>query len=403
MRDLYKMELKKLWKHKHIRLCFLGLFVFVIGFGVSTYQRYSNQSGLKNETLIYEGETYTGFSAIRELDRFHHEHFYTTKLDQATYATWIKQFQDHLQTATDETMEASITQLYVPSMQPKWVEREAYLLTKEKIDKALIQLENDPLALYADDAPKIMLQELTRTFDDQELTYINQRIMTMPTLYDAKQGYEYVMCGMVSLQASLIFGLCLLAVIISGLFTQEYMSHVDQLTHAVVRTTGKQAIAKLLVGLSVTILLCLLMVLCIYGVPAIMIGFYSLDQPIVEFPMTMLEQLIRFLILFVIACLSYGSIFLFLSSIFNNRFTCFIASLVWILLSYVLGYVPGFESIRYLLPGSMIIPPFDYEMISMFDHVYMRTTMIGVVWLILTCFFLYGAYFNYKHREVKNV
>lgn len=464
MRALYKIEMKKLWKRNINKLSILFFLLFILYLGSSTYDRYFNRKGFSDAAVYKDGEIYTGFSAIREIDQTHHERYMDVEsFDSIAYKEQKRQFEEELQrlanareideqqmqdrygkdwkqlyeacqrqtltygdfqpedqmhnkqeivpldafllyyTKESEDIVNSFLELERPQIANQWLDREAYLLTREKVDTLLQMLSENPNVLSANEnAPSILLPSVTRAYSEEEIDNINARFLSIDTIFDASGGYEYFICGAESLQATFLIALILLGIVVSGIFNQEYSTYVDQITHPVKQGTRKQAIAKVLAGMSITAAMCFLTILCIWGVPYLMIGFYSLEQPIKEFPITMKESMVLFMLLFSVSCMSYGSFMLFISSYTKNSFLALILILVWILATTLLGYLPIHEVLVHVLPGSFIIPPFDYEIVSILGMIALRGYVVCGVWGLASISFFYLSYHHYKNKEIQN-
>lgn len=463
MLDVYRSEMKKIWKKPIHKVCMFLFLVFCIILSVSSYQRYFQQSGLSDASITIDGQTYRGFAAIKEIDKIHHDIAMRTdvmdmawyeqlqedvknkqlssmpkEIDaqqmqnvygsdwQEAYAACQKQtltYQDfHNQwdkqqhapedivpidafplfyTQASQEAEDVLRKLYLPAIPYAMLDKEHYLLNKDKIEEALQMNQEDPLALTSDTYPKTMLPHIQRSYSDAEITYMNERFLQAKTIFDAKQGYEYFLSSVQNLETYLPMGLLLLMILLSGIFNQEYSAKTDQLLHAVEIGSGKQAIAKIAVGMTFALLFCGLSLLCILGIPWVMIGFYSLDQITIGMPITLFENMVIFVLKFMVSCFSYGAIFLCISSYAPHRFISFIGSGIWMLISCFLGMMIG-DSLYFFLPGSFMGYPFDQEIISMFSVITLRSYVIILVWLLLSCFFLYLSYRHYKHREITN-
>lgn len=464
MFTLYRMEMKKLWKRCVNRLCILLFLFFILYLGYSTYERYFNIRGLSDASVHKDGEIYTGFAAIREIDQTHHERYMdiesfdpiayeeqkrvfevelqklmdAREIDEVqmrdhygvdwkelykacqeqtlTYGVFQPENQSHnkqeivpldafplFYTKESESLVDSFLELERPQISDQWIDRDAYLLTREKVDMQLQIQSEDPTSVSSNNKIfKILLPSITKAYSEEEMNAINERFLAIDTLFDASGGYDYFICGAESLQATFLFALILLAILLCGIFNQENSTGVDQITHPVKQGSRKQAIAKVLAGMSITAILCMLTILCVWGVPYLMVGFYSLEQPILEFPITMKENMILFLLLFSVSCFSYGSFMLLVSSYTKNSFIALLLVLIWILATSFLGYLPINETLVHLLPGSFIIPPFDYEIVSMFGMMILRGYLVCAGWGMVSIGFLYVAYRHYKTRDIQN-
>lgn len=463
MLKLYCSEMKKVWKKPIHKICIFLFLVFSIVLSVSAYQRYFNQAGLSNASITRNGQTYHGFAAIQLIDATHHELAVAADvMDMAWYEQMQRDMNQKLQTSsikeiddqqmqnvygsdwqeayaacqkqtltyqdfhnqwdkqqhapedivpidafplfyTQASQEAEdvLRILYLPAIPYTLLDKEHYLLNKNKIEDALQMNQEDPLAWTSDAYPKMMLPHIQRSYSDAEITYMNEHFLQAKTIFDAKQGYEYFLSSVQNLETYLPIGLLLLMILLSGIFNQEYSAKTDQLLHAVEIGSGKQAIAKIAVGMTFALLFCGLSLLCILGIPWVMIGFYSLDQITIGMPITFFENMVIFVLKFMVSCFSYGAIFLCISSYAQHRFISFISSGIWMLMSCFLGMMIG-DSLYFFLPGSFMGYPFDQEIISMFGVITLRSYVVALVWLLFSCLFLYLSYRHYKHREITN-
>lgn len=466
MRRLYLAEWKKLWKRRVHRVCLLMLMLCFVYLGYSTYQKFFAHRSIFDELAGEDGSVYQGLDALLYLDAFQHsfagkideewpqkretiieekakenniflqideqamqeslgenwrEYYEACEKQTLTYKEYseidpsIKNDADYDPDAllsidrfalqyTEESATAyyNFRTLYSFPIPFYLMDRERYLLTPEKVDASVRQYDSQH---YVNAHEQDTMIAVTKPYDSAQMEAINEQLMSLPMVFDASWGYTYFMDGVNALSYTYIIILVLMAVLISGIFSQEYSCKTDQLLRSVQLGNAKQAVAKLLVGLTICLLALLFLVLCVWGIPYVMIGYHSLAQAIDEWPITMAENMRIFIQLLVVSCLAYGSIFLWVSSRAKGRFSCLVACLLCIAATYFGGFLLqgiGWENAPGYLIGSNIMMPFLYEPAILFGFAIMKCDLIAGGWALLSLAFLYFTYRHYKNREIQN-
>lgn len=466
MHRLYLAEWKKLWKNRVHQVCLLMLMLCIVYLGFSSYQKFFSHRTVFDEVIGEDGVTYHGMDALLYLDAFHHryagsidqewvqkrdtlieakakENNITLEIDeQAMQENFGEHWREYYEACEKQTLTYKDYSEIYPSIKndpdydpdallsidrfalqytqesassyfnirtlysfhiPFYVmDRERYLLTPEKVD-ASVQKYN--LQQYVNAHEQDTAIAVTKPYDSAQIEAINAQLMSLPMVFDASWGYTYFMDSVNALSYVYVVILVLMAVLISGIFSQEYSCKTDQILRSVQFGNKQQAIAKLFVGLTICFFVFLSLLLCIWGIPYFMIGYYSLAQAIDEWPITMAENMRIFIQLLGVSCFAYGSIFLWISSKTKGRFSCLVACLLCLAITYFGGFVLqgiGYENAPGYLIGPNIMMPFLYEPAILFDFAIMKCDLVAICWGLLTFVFLYLTYRHYKNREIQN-
>lgn len=466
MRKLYVAEWKKLWKHRANQVCLLLLLLCVVYQGYGTYQKFSDHHITFEGSIGEDGVTYQGLDEIRYIDSIHHqyagiideawlkkrntiveekakEHNIVKVVDeQAMQETFGENWKAYYEKCQKQTLTykeyseiypsittsadydpkailplemfveyfteesvsgyAMLYRLYDFTIPFYAIERERYLLTSEKVDASVRHFTSSGY-LNAHDMDTVV--RITKPYDAAVIQAINDQLLRLPMVYDASYGYIYFKEAMDEFVYMYLIILIILAILISSIFSQEYSCQTDQMLRSVVYGNKQQAIAKQLVGMTICFITFCLLVLCIWGIPYLLIGYYSLEQGIHEWPITMAEEMLIFILSLGVSCFAHGALFLWVSSRAKGRFNSLIISVFIVAITCFGGFILqflGFEDAPSYLIGTNVAIHVLYEPFVLFGFAIMKCYLIAGGWLFIASIFLYLGYRHYKKRDIQN-
>lgn len=180
----------------------------------------------------------------------------------------------------------------------------------------------------------------------EKLIELDSSIET-PFTFDYTEGYE----GFISLIYTIsIFATFALAICIAPMFSGEYGTRTDQLILTSKLGKNKLISAKLYTAVSLCILFCLLLMVIVFTLCGVIMGFDGADAPFQlhwfynPYPLTMQQAAIIFSVCIIFSTILTSAITLLLSSVFKSPFGV-------IIINTVLLFIPMFASIpeRYTL------------------------------------------------------
>lgn len=305
---------------------------------------------------------------------------------------------------------ASLEMLYEHPVYDEEYHQEDDLITKEKL--AYFKKYEELKAMHPTERvemegewPRIFHRTSEEDYSEDKIEYLNTEFMKHPMKLEGMKAYTLMTSCMESLAKGMPWILLLFGVLFASLFNQEYKYKTDQLLRGMRIGNEVQARAKIKLCFSMMMGYSVVVLLLIWVVPQILIGYHSLDG-LSRWIWSYQEEMRMISLLFLFAMFLYCGILCMLSACVKSMFTAFLLFLFFIGIGCMeqLGTFPFMtQSFLSWLPIASFTAEFYplqvYPFLGMFVQ---KGYVLLIVYAGIAILSTWIAYQYYRKKDVQN-
>lgn len=242
--ELFRLEHKKLWRRKSVKICILLCFVYIVIFGcILSYQWFS--FGSSGDVTSVFGNNFDGYSLIRE--RQEYSLGFDGKLTDETLQQLVRDYQRIEAAGTIDEIEKTdvfTINYWLRTLWPELMDTDSYHIMMSYVDP-------DKLTGFYERRQQLIEASLgnnDQTGKEREYLLQMEQKVEKPFRYEWAEGWLQILNSVVS-DTGLLMAL-FLAIVLSTMFAGEWHDNASPLVLTTKNGWEKIAFAKILVGVS---------------------------------------------------------------------------------------------------------------------------------------------------------
>lgn len=339
--ELFKLEHKKIWNRKSVKISVLLCFTYVVIFGsILSFQWFS--FGSSNDHTSFYGNNFDGYSMIRESQKYAKN--FGGELTDEVLQQLVRDYQRMEAADMEKELEQTDWIIINNWLGILWPE----LKNADSYELMISYVEPEQLTGFYErrqQAIEEFLDNSGHTEIEKEYLIQLEKKVEKPFHYEWVRGWSQIL-GATIADLGIVMAL-LIAIVLSPIFAGEWYDNTGFLVLTTKNGWEKAAGAKILAGIAFTIELFALLAISILAAQIFFFGTAGWDMPIQYIklidiaPMNMLEAEIYELAFTILGAIGYAGVVMLISAAVKNNVFALLISLFVVYSPIIIGmYLP---------------------------------------------------------------